>query len=481
MNLQVLIGLGWKSALCAGIALALLALMRRHSASQRALAAHPGVLALVLLPFGPILLPKIEVEAPARLAAAYTSMVPQAGSTGAAAAAQAGEAAMAWPDILLLGYGLPAAALTLLTLAAVLRLRLLSFRSKVVVDPEWLTALARAQQRFGFKYGTALLASRELRSPVSWGVIRPVIILDNDVIRDAGRAEAIIAHELAHVARLDWPALVLGRLVCGLYWFNPLVWMLVRKAHELSEQAADDAVLRSQVSSTDYADILVQAARHSTSPLLLAANGVAPSSSSLGRRILRVLDPGSSRVPVRLGWAIAGLAATLGLGTGMAAIEPRMTGEPAPLATFTAAPPIIRATNHGPGALRTEPAPANAPVVVPQAAALKETPAPSGPVPVAPSGPLYDQTPEVRAQAARALGDLGATERIAEVAHLLKDPSAYVRREAAHALGDLQDPASRPALEAALNDEDPGVRAKAGWALRQVAEAESILRKYGGN
>jgi HEAT repeat protein len=61
---------------------------------------------------------------------------------------------------------------------------------------------------------------------------------------------------------------------------------------------------------------------------------------------------------------------------------------------------------------------------------------------------------------------------------LLRDPLPSVRVQAAHALGDLQNPNSRAALEAAQTDPDPGVRAKVAWALRQVAEAENILRKY---
>ena len=92
---------------------------------------------------------------------------------------------------------------------------------------------------------------------------------------------------------------------------------------------------------------------------------------------------------------------------------------------------------------------------------------------------LHDEVAEVRAEAARALGDLGAIGRSSEIAKLLRDESALVRRQAAHALGDLQDPATRPALEASLTDGDPKVRAKAAWALRQVAEAEAILRRHG--
>ena len=67
------------------------------------------------------------------------------------------------------------------------RLFALKGRASDMVDPNCLTALARAQRRMGFKHGTALLSSDELPSPIScpllsrtprarsrpWQVLRP--------------------------------------------------------------------------------------------------------------------------------------------------------------------------------------------------------------------------------------------------------------------------------------------------------------------
>ncbi len=123
-------------------------------------------------------------------------------------------------------------------------------------------------------------------------------------------AEAIIAHELAHVARLDWASLLLARIATALLWFNPLVWMVARQAHQLREEAADDAVLRSDVNHLDYAALLVGAARPRSHGFLLAANGVAPSRGSLRQRITRVLRPGpvARPRPIWAGWASASWA-----------------------------------------------------------------------------------------------------------------------------------------------------------------------------
>lgn len=517
MTIELLLELAWKSVACASLTLLALRLMRSRSAAEKAFIAHMGLLTMLLVPLGSALLPNLKVTAPAQIAQMYDRGAPAAaGSLEALAAAPSLAAAgddldlMRWLDTLAYLCTIPAAILLLLTLVAVARLRRLRARAEVLVDPCWLTALASAQRRLALKHGTALLASDEINSPISWGIVRPVVIVDRALVKRADRAEAIIAHELAHVARLDWPALLLGRAVCAIFWFNPLVWMLARQAHEFSEEAADDAVLRAQVPGVEYAEILVGAARHATRPLMLAANGVAPGSGSLGRRVVSVLDPTRSRIPVRAGWFALCLAGALSFGTALAAVEPKLSAEPTgPQGSFgrlasarlAAIPlPQTRAIataierqdwdarrSRGSTLFRDERA------VEPLILALRDTSPVTRriaawglselrpPEAVGPLRPLlHDDVPEVRAEAARALGDLGAGAEAEAIARLLRDPDAHVRLQAAHALGDLQNPAARPALEAALRDGDAGVRAKAAWALRQVAEAEAVLQKYGG-
>ena len=87
----------------------------------------------------------------------------------------------------------PVALLLLLTLAALFSLVGLRRGAHVLVEHDWLSALAQAQRRMGFKQCTALLASHDIASPVSWGVLRPVILLNEGAIGVPAQAEAIIA------------------------------------------------------------------------------------------------------------------------------------------------------------------------------------------------------------------------------------------------------------------------------------------------
>ena len=195
----------------------------------------------------------------------------------------------------------------------------------------------------GFKHGTALLTSNELASPISWGVIRPVILLNSRAVEAADEAEAIIAHELAHVARLDWVKLLLARVATALFWFNPLVWVLAREAHQLREETADDTVLAANIVDTDYAQLLVGVARHECPGLLLGAHGVAPSKSSLARRVARVLDGKQVRGPVARSFALGVFAGAVLVAAPLAALTLTPAASKTPklaLAQTTAGKPL---------------------------------------------------------------------------------------------------------------------------------------------
>jgi beta-lactamase regulating signal transducer with metallopeptidase domain len=314
--MHVLIGIALKSLLIAGLTLGVLKIMRNRSAAERSWVAHIGLLALVVMAIAPVVLPSWNVEAPALLGQAPETGVRAQASTAAPSVVTAPTVSAPAPAVMGSGqptispaaaasaiYAVPAAILLFVTLLALGRLITLRARAEVLVDSHWLSALARAQRRMGFKHGTALLTSNELASPISWGLMRPVILLNSRAVEAAGEAEAIIAHELAHVARMDWMKLLLARIATALFWFNPFVWMLAREAHQLREETADDAVLGANIADTDYAQLLVGVARHECPGLLLGAHGVAPSKSSLARRVARVLDGKSVRGPAARGFA----------------------------------------------------------------------------------------------------------------------------------------------------------------------------------
>jgi hypothetical protein len=208
-------------------------------------------------------------------------------------------------------------------------------------DPVWLAALERAQTIAGAPDNLRLLVADKVPGPLGWGFRKPVIMIDVDTYAEREEADAIMAHEVAHVARADWPALIATRLATALFWFNPLVWALAREQVQQAEEAAD-AHAAHVVDPTRYAETLLSWAQIGRG-IAVPANSIAPA-RGLTRRVEAVLEPrlrersAGSRVAVMAMLVCVGLAAPVSAVELVEATRP----EPAPQAPL-AAPALAEA------------------------------------------------------------------------------------------------------------------------------------------
>lgn len=297
MTVAMLLTLGIKSTLVAGLSLTAAACLPRLSSARRAAITGAGLLASVALPVALQISPRIHLPIPEWMSLA----APPAVTSAVSPAANAG--AFSTSEMILVAYALPAIALLVISLVGLARLTLLTGRSQPVVDAAWCDALVQAVKNAGISRVPRLRISDELQSPISWGVRRPVIVVDPATAADRTAAASVLAHECAHIARFDWPMLVLARLASAVFWFNPLIWRLARAHAHLIEQAADDHVLRSGVSAPDYVGVLVAMARQNATSGPAMGNPAVRLRSSLSRRVLAALDPAQSREPTGRGFA----------------------------------------------------------------------------------------------------------------------------------------------------------------------------------
>jgi beta-lactamase regulating signal transducer with metallopeptidase domain len=97
-----------------------------------------------------------------------------------------------------------------------------------------------------------------LRVPATVGVWRAAILLPlNWRAWTAEQLDAILAHELSHVARRDALTQLLSLVHRAIFWFSPLAWWLDRELTELAEQASDEAALAGGADRTRYAETLL--------------------------------------------------------------------------------------------------------------------------------------------------------------------------------------------------------------------------------
>jgi beta-lactamase regulating signal transducer with metallopeptidase domain len=320
MDLSFFAEMGWKSALIAAAALALGHALRSRAAADRALVLRIGVAMLLLLPLIAIWLPALEIvafAAPEPLPVGPYNLPPE---LQLAAFAGAAPEPTIWDDptpLVILAYIGGLAMVGSRLLAGLWTLHRWTKEAHPVDCPEWLAAFERVRWSVSDSESVRLMVSEEVNSPLSWGWRRPVVLIDTDTLGQPDDAEAILAHELAHVARRDWPVLMLSRLAATLFWFNPLVWMLEREVVQQAEEAADCEAAE-RVEPARYAETLLSWAQANT---MLPANSIAPSANALGRRVKAVLDRRVRERPAGSLWTAVAMLLCLAIAAPVAAMQ----------------------------------------------------------------------------------------------------------------------------------------------------------------
>ena len=130
--------------------------------------------------------------------------------------------------------------------------------SQIINEPRVSRRLAERGHALGLVVIPRAAESEFISVPVTLGLLRPVILLPcgwrewNDT-----KLNAVVAHEVSHVARRDTLTQRLSLLHCAIFWFSPLAWWLNRHLSDLAEQASDEAALSCGADRKDYARTLL--------------------------------------------------------------------------------------------------------------------------------------------------------------------------------------------------------------------------------
>lgn len=196
-------------------------------------------------------------------------------------------------------------------------IRLLESQSAPVVSGGLREQTHAAQQALGCKRAVIVRVAHvdaPISMPLTWGWRRPVVLLPADAeMWPPLRQQAVLLHEVAHVARGDWWMLLLSQVTCALFWFHPLVWRAARLMREESERATDDRVLAAGVRVTDYGECLLEFVRslgatQRESTMKLTIGMARP--SSMEQRIRALLESGRNRQGISRLHLMVGAAAT---------------------------------------------------------------------------------------------------------------------------------------------------------------------------
>ena len=118
------------------------------------------------------------------------------------------------------------------------------------------------QVRPSIKIGKNLYACDEVESPFIFGVLFPRIYIPSGI--DEERLRYVLAHENAHIQRLDHWWKPLGFLLLTVYWFNPLLWLAYILLCRDIERACDEKVIAKMdnTGKRGYSEALVACSVH---------------------------------------------------------------------------------------------------------------------------------------------------------------------------------------------------------------------------
>jgi len=329
----VVIGLLIRALLLLAVAWLAVTVLRRRSASLRALVWTAALAGILVLPAMASVAPTLDVpvwraEAPAPFAPApmatssgdvavpdgpTVSHEPVGSSFAAAGAPQvptidapatAGSREfLSWSQVALLAWGLVSLILAARIGVSHVSLSRLAHADDAAADERdamWAPLVNETRARLGIRRSVQVRTTDAIGVPAMAGLFKPVLLLpaEADDWQDEVK-RAVVLHELAHVARWDAVGQLVSQLACAVYWFVPLAWHAARRAAILREQASDDVVLMSGIRASSYAANLLNVAQLTGNAALEPATLAMAHPRRIRERIIAILDPGSARAAVR--------------------------------------------------------------------------------------------------------------------------------------------------------------------------------------
>ncbi|HYC73387.1 M56 family metallopeptidase [Brevundimonas sp.] len=174
----------------------------------------------------------------------------------------------------------------------------------------WPARVERLRRALSIGRDVAVRLTDAVPGPCTARLLKPVIWLPLSMLTrtPTDQIEALLAHELAHIARRDWLWNGLQCVVEALLFYHPAVWWLGRRIRQEREHACDDLAVAAGGDAVALAEALMglECGRSASPGLVLAAGR-----DSLLQRVSRLLSGPPSRG--RWGaWAALGAFAVSG-------------------------------------------------------------------------------------------------------------------------------------------------------------------------
>ncbi len=138
-----------------------------------------------------------------------------------------------------------------------------------------------------------LLESNKIKSPATIGLISPVILLPEGLLKETSVQDIkfILCHELTHILRKDFLVNLFQNILLSINYFNPIFWIFNKRLNILRENICDNWVLSKYPERKEYANLLLKFVEkfHGKRMMLQPSVGIFRSHSQIGNRIQHIL------------------------------------------------------------------------------------------------------------------------------------------------------------------------------------------------
>lgn len=105
------------------------------------------------------------------------------------------------------------------------------------------THLNNSLKKFNIKREVKLYINDELDTPITYGLARPKIILQKNILKDWDLLDHVLTHELVHIERYHILLSHLKNLIICLYWYNPFLILSLKYFEKDIEINCDKIVI----------------------------------------------------------------------------------------------------------------------------------------------------------------------------------------------------------------------------------------------
>lgn len=117
-----------------------------------------------------------------------------------------------------------------------------ALRKSVRIEPD--SRIKELVNSFRLKRQVQIYINDEIKVPITYGVVRPKIIIQSQVLEDNNLLKYVIIHEMVHIKKFDIVLTHIKNVITCLFWYNPFILVASRYMEDDLELLCDKLVIQ---------------------------------------------------------------------------------------------------------------------------------------------------------------------------------------------------------------------------------------------